>query len=240
MDRLLLSSLISLEAVAWYATPVELITKVAVLPGAVVGVLFPTLSSLIPSRPEEARRVFQLGVRYVAFLVFLPTIACVLFAREGLCVWLGTEFTSHAWRVAQIIAVGSFLNSLATVPFAYLQAAGRADLTAKTHLVELPLYVGLVFWLTLTFGIEGAALAWSLRMGGDLVALQWLLRRKAGLPDTPWIGFFLLTLGALTLFAIAFLPLSTLTRILIFVGLLIAEICLFWHKGFRRAALVQP
>ena len=47
----------------------------------------------------------------------------------------------------QILAVGVFINSLAQVPFALLQGVGRPDLTATLHLIELPLYLGLLWWL---------------------------------------------------------------------------------------------
>jgi len=47
----------------------------------------------------------------------------------------------------QWLAVGVFINSLAYVPFSLLQGVGRPDLTATLHLIELPLYLGLLWWL---------------------------------------------------------------------------------------------
>ncbi len=64
-----------------------------------------------------------------------------------------------------------FCNSLAQVAFALVQAAGRSDITAKLHLVELPIYVVLLLVLLRTANIEGAAIAWALRSILDMVVL---------------------------------------------------------------------
>lgn len=71
----------------------------------------------------------------------------------------------------QLLALGTLLNGLGLVPFALVQGVGRPDLTAKLHLCELPLYVPLLWWLIRAHGIEGAALAWLLRMMFDTGAL---------------------------------------------------------------------
>jgi O-antigen/teichoic acid export membrane protein len=79
--------------------------------------------------------------------------------------------------VLQWLAVGVFINSLAYVPFAFLQGAGRPDLTAMVHLIELPLYLGLLWWLVGARGIEGAAIAWNARAVFDALALFVMARR---------------------------------------------------------------
>jgi O-antigen/teichoic acid export membrane protein len=58
-----------------------------------------------------------------------------------------------------------------------LQGAGRPDLTAKLHLIELPCYL-LALWLLIrTLGIEGAAIAWSARAVFDALALFVMARK---------------------------------------------------------------
>jgi O-antigen/teichoic acid export membrane protein len=74
------------------------------------------------------------------------------------------------------------LNALATVPYTLIQAAGRPDLTAKFHLIELPLHVVLAWLLVTRFGIAGAALAWTLRMAVDAALLFVAASRLGALP----------------------------------------------------------
>jgi O-antigen/teichoic acid export membrane protein len=172
LDRFLVGSRVSLEAVAWYATPWEMVTKILVLPGAIVAVLFPIFSEMSTSRGAEATKLYGRSIRVVAALLFLPCFVVSLFAREGLSVWLGPDFASHAFRVAQLIALGALLNGVAHVPFAFVQGAGRPDLTARIHLFELPVYLGLVLWFTSVWGIMGTAIAWTLRVGIDLALMH--------------------------------------------------------------------
>ena len=101
----------------------------------------------------------------------------IALAQDGLRLWLGAEFAQHSYRVLQWLAVGVFINSVAFVPLAFLQSVGRPDKTATLHLIELPLYLGLLWWLIGTRGIEGAAIAWTARVTVDALLMFWLARR---------------------------------------------------------------
>ena len=83
MDRFLLGALMSLEAVAWYATPWEVVTKALVLPGAAITVLFPVFSSLMSTDRRQADRVYSLSSRWVGLAMFVPTFALALFSGKG-------------------------------------------------------------------------------------------------------------------------------------------------------------
>ena len=105
--------------------------------------------------------------------------ALVLFAREGLGLWFGDDFATQSYRVAQILTVGSFINCLAFNPFFFLQGIGRPDITAKIHVIELPVYLLLLWLLTTRWGVTGVALAWSLRMVLDLTILTYATSRQS-------------------------------------------------------------
>ena len=100
-------------------------------------------------------------------------------AHEGITLWLGAEFADNSSFVLQWLAVGVFINSIAQIPFALVQGAGRPDLTAKMHLIELPFYVLTLWWLLGVYGIKGAAIAWVVRTIIDalilFVMVRWLM-----------------------------------------------------------------
>jgi O-antigen/teichoic acid export membrane protein len=100
-----------------------------------------------------------------------------VFAKPLLTAWVGPEIAARSAPVAAILAVGGLIHGLAQPPFHLLQAAGRPDIPARLHLVEAPLYVGYLLWLTAHFGITGTAAAWLLRVSISVVALGWLARR---------------------------------------------------------------
>jgi len=62
------------------------------------------------------------------------------------------------------VAMGIFVNSIAQIPYALLQAANRPDLPGKLHLLEAPVYLAALVMGIRTFGITGAAAVWALRL----------------------------------------------------------------------------
>jgi O-antigen/teichoic acid export membrane protein len=97
----------------------------------------------------------------------VPVLLLALFSKELFLVWLGENFAEQCAPVFQILALGIFVNSLSFIPYNLIHGAGRPDITAKFHLLELPFYIGAAFFLIQKFGIVGAASAWTLRAGVD-------------------------------------------------------------------------
>lgn len=177
LDRFLIGALVSMTAVAYYATPYEVVTKFLVLPGALAGVMFPAFSATFAQDGDRTALLFSRSVKSLFLTLFPITLCTVALAKDGLTLWLGAEFAQHSYRVLQVLAVGVFINSVAYAPSTLLQGAGRPDLTATLHLIELPLYLVLLWWLIGTRGIEGAAIAWSARVAVDALFLFGLARR---------------------------------------------------------------
>lgn len=171
IDRFMIGALISVTAVAYYATPYEVVTKLWVVPTAIVTVLFPAFAVSYAQDRARMEKLFHSGTKYVLMALFPVTLMIVAFAPEGLNLWLGQDFASHGTRVMQLLAVGVFMNSLAQVPFVLIQGAGRPDLTAKLHMIELPIYIPALWWSVTRFGIEGAAMVWLIRAWSDMVFL---------------------------------------------------------------------
>ena len=136
-----------------------------------MGVLFPAFSSSYAQDREHTALLFGRGVKYTFLSLFPISLLIVSLAYEGLDLWLGAEFAKNSTRVLQWLTVGVFINSLAQVAFALVQGAGRPDLTAKLHLIELPFYLLTAWWLIGIYGIEGAAIAWVARIVVDTIFL---------------------------------------------------------------------
>ncbi len=171
-DRLLIGASLSMAAVAYYATPFEIITKLWIIPAAFVGVIFPALSYSLANNEENACRLFLSSMKFI-FVVMLPiAFLSVMYADEMLYLWLNKEFSDNSGLILQVMAIGVFVNSVAQVPSALIQALGRPDLKAKIHLVELPLFIPLLFLLLDKYGVLGAAIAFTVRMVVDFAAFM--------------------------------------------------------------------
>ena len=179
LDRFLIAALLSVTAVAYYATPYELVTKLLFVPGAVIGVFFPAFAAAYVQ--DRARTVVMIdrAARLILIAVFPAVVVLVAFAHEGLAWWIGRpDFARESASVLQVLAAGVFVSSMGQVPFALLQATGRPDITAKLHVLELPIYAVLILALSSRLGLIGVALAWTLRNAIDTAVLCWLSRAQ--------------------------------------------------------------
>ena len=228
-DRFLIGSVISIAAVAYYSIPYEVVTKLWLISTALVGVLFPAFSAT--SHLDRARLVFlyECGVKYI-FIVLLPlALVVVIFAPEGLALWLGSDFSHNSAPVARFLAVAVLINSMAHVPFTHLQSVGRPDLTAKFHLMELPVYLVALFFLAHHFGITGVAVAWLLRILVDSFLLFWFSFRL--LPECRFIvtRLPLMIAGALAFSLVAALIAGLAVKIVVVCGVFLSVPALwFW------------
>lgn len=176
IDRFMLGFAASAAAVAYYATPQELILRIGIVPGALAAVLFPMFAANTATAApgqDDARHVWRYSL--MIFVMMLPlTAGLMIFARPLLAMWISPDFSARAAAILQIMAVAALASGLAQVPYSMLQGQGRADITGKLHLAEFPIYVALLYVLVMHYGAEGAAWAWLLRITGDMVALYCL------------------------------------------------------------------
>ena len=177
LDRFIIGALVSVTAVAYYATPYEVVSKLLLIPASVVVVMFPAFSTSFVKDQRKAASLYGRSVKYILLVLFPIVLLILALAQNGLTIWLGADFAQHSTRVVQWLGVGVLANGLALVPFSFVQGIGRPDLTAKLHLLELPIYLGMLFWLIRADGIEGAAIAWSVRTVFDALALFVIARR---------------------------------------------------------------
>jgi O-antigen/teichoic acid export membrane protein len=212
-DRFLIGTLLSASAVAYYATPYELVTKLWIIPGALMGVMFPAFSTSSTQDQKRMALLFGRSVKYLLLVLFPMVLLAIVFAQDGLKLWLGAEFAQNSTRVLQWLAVGVFVNSIAHVPFALLQGVGKPDLTAKLHMLELPVYVAALWWLTIRYGINGAAMAWTGRVALDAIVLFVLAKRFVPSPIA-----FSPKISSLAVVALVTLVLATLPQGLMLKG----------------------
>jgi len=171
LDRFLIGAMISVAAVTYYAAPYEMVSRLSIFPSSLAMTLFPSFSAV---NLDERQGIVGLYKRSTKFLLlFMGPLMAVLifFAKDVLRLWLGTQFSEISTPIVQVLAVGLLMNSLAQIPYSLIQGFGHPDITARLHLLELLIYVPMVWLLVKTMGIFGGAVGWTIRVTADALLL---------------------------------------------------------------------
>lgn len=242
LDRFLVAGILSMTAVTLYAAPYEVASRLLLIPLSVVMTLYPAFSQL--GGGGDARRAGRLAARSVkAILLVMTPLALLMIggAEPGLRLWLGEEFAREATLALQILGIGVIVNSVAQVPYVLLQGAGRPDLPARFHMLELPVHAAVAWALVHALGVTGAATAWTIRVTLDAILLFAAAHRLSllGLPELE--NERVLRTGALVLAATTAVLLIAATGAqsalrLVGVGLVVAVVMLLiWRFAMEPA-----
>lgn len=177
-DRFVIASTISAAAVSVYVLPYEVVGQSLILVGAVSSVMFPGLSKLIQEQPDQWQPYFSKWLLRVAGLMALVCTALALLLPVILPLWIKGNLKPESIVIGQVLCLGVFSNAMGSMFYALLHAKGRADVTAKLHLIEFPVFLVMLFFLINQFGVIGAAWAWVGRMVFDSIALAFSSRRS--------------------------------------------------------------
>jgi O-antigen/teichoic acid export membrane protein len=240
LDRFFIGAVISVSAVAYYATPSEVVTKLLLISGALMGVLFPAFSTSYVQDRNRTALLFERGVKYIFIAIFPLTLIIFTLAHDGLNLWLGNEFSQNSTAVLQWITVGVFIHSLGQVPYGLIQGAGRPDLTGKLHIVELPFYI-LGLWLLIhSNGIVGAAMAWFFRICLDTVCMFVIAHRLLMIKKEIMIQKMVFIGGVLPIFMFATFPETLFMKTLFLVSFLsiFSFATWFWLLDTHEKAMV--
>jgi O-antigen/teichoic acid export membrane protein len=199
-DRFVIGSVMSLAAVTAYVTPYEVVVKLLLIPMALTGVFLPAFASTVESHPQRMAELYERCIRSTMVVMFPVVLVTIALADVGLRIWMKEALPPESARILQWLAAGVFVTAIAQSPFTALQGAARPDIIAKLHLAEIPVYAIALAAFMRWRGLEGVAIAWTLRATVDAVALLWMAQRRLGVRLLPQLGggwAFALMLGAM-------------------------------------------
>ena len=173
-DRFLIGAIVSVTAVSAYAVPFEVTTKLLIIPGAITTVMFPFVTSALLKDRGEAMEIFWRWFTGTFFVMLAAVVAFYFLSPKLLEIWLGEELQSDMATVARVIVIGLLPYTAGTMMVSLVHAQRRPDVTAKSHIVQAPLYIALAYWMIDEYGIIGASVAWTVRVTFDaLILLGW-------------------------------------------------------------------
>lgn len=214
----------------FYLIPEEIVVRVLMIPRAWIDVLFPAFVTSFNSECEEPGDLFEKGMLYLLFVMAPVAVIMVIAAPLFFAFWLpeGQEYVLKSTFVVQCLTIGIFIHGFGRLAWYFVQAAGRPDMVAKLHLVELLFYLCGAYILISRYGINGAAIAWTARVSIDLVFLLVMSARFIKKPGLIMVRTCVPVLAATAIVVITVLQKSLLMMCFAGSGLLIIFYAVCW------------
>ncbi len=230
VDRFIIASVLSAAATGYYSTPLDLVLRFSIIPVAIMSTAYPAMAASYRTDPGNTQSLFRRSLVTVTAALFPACLLCVVFSHWVLNLWLGAPFAEHATVVLRWLGVGILLNSVDSVVAGLLDGIGKASVNAKFSILEILLYVPVLVVLVRTTGIEGAAVAWTLRCLIDLVVRMYLAQRLYHPVRQVALSTLLPLLSAVgTLFAVALVQGTVLVPVFSVVGTVLLAMAV-WHS----------
>ncbi|HGL5238901.1 TPA: oligosaccharide flippase family protein, partial [Burkholderia multivorans] len=195
LDRVMLGAGMGAKFVTYYTVPQNLVTRLNMLPNALVRTLFPRLSALGREHADTLAR------QSLEFLngVFTPVAIVAIFALAPfLTLWVGPDLAAHSAPVGRVLVVGVWLVGQASVTRILIQSQVNPARAALAGLVQMPFFVG-ALWLGIhRYGLIGAAVVVAARALVDYGVLLYLsaIRMRAIVLDmVAHLAFLLVSLA---------------------------------------------
>jgi O-antigen/teichoic acid export membrane protein len=117
-----------------------------------------------------------------SILAALPlAVVIIVTAKPFLAVWAGAEFKNESLVPLYILAAGAIFHAATFAPRSLLLASGHVGIMPRLHIIELLPYAATVGFLVRSYGILGAASAWSLRVAVECIYFSRAANRLNGI-----------------------------------------------------------
>ena len=179
-DRIIIGAAISTASITYYSTPYEIVTKLLLIPGALVGVLFPVFASSFAIKPQKAMNLFTRGVKYIFIVIYPIVFIIVAFSFEGMQLWLGKAFAEKSSMVLKFLSIGILMNSLSIIPNTFFQGTGKPHIPTLWNLSVFPFYIFGMWVMVNTYEIQGAAFFYMIIASLDAFTMYYLAHKNFG------------------------------------------------------------
>jgi O-antigen/teichoic acid export membrane protein len=167
LDKVFLGTSLGARFVTFYTVPQNLVTRLNIVPTALVRTLFPRLSAV---GRDHADLITQQSLEFLNGAFVLGPF---------LHLWVGNEIATVAAPVGRILIVSVWLVGQANVTRIMIQSQVNPAVAARVGVFELPLFAAALWFGIHYFGLTGAAVAVAGRALFDYGVLLWLSAIRA-------------------------------------------------------------
>ncbi|HXX15498.1 MAG TPA: oligosaccharide flippase family protein [Candidatus Eremiobacteraceae bacterium] len=213
-DKVLVSRFMPVGLMGFYGVAQTMVTRVTMIPAAVIQAAFPNLSALFQSRDRTGLTREYRRLQDLVCYSLVPAFAAVIFAARPLYTFLFNAQSAQTLLLpTSLLCLGFYMNGTLNVPAILSVAVDRPDISLRQLLYAflfVPLVTGVLIW---KWGLTGASLSFVLYY---LYAYSYGGRRWAseciGMAPRDWY------MHVLKIFALALLTYGAAWLILVLMG----------------------
>lgn len=179
LDSAMIGKLLGMEALGYYTVAYTLANITSTnLSKVIAKVLFPMFSKL-QADPQQLRVEYVRGVRLVVAVVVPISVAIVVLAHDIVTALYGVKWATAAVPL-QILAIFGCFQALWMLNGYLYNAIGKPHIDFYMNSSRLLLVLGLLYPLTLAYGLAGASAAVAIPMAAQFVAGVYLSKKEIG------------------------------------------------------------
>jgi O-antigen/teichoic acid export membrane protein len=158
IDRWTVSKYLPLSVLGYYGFAQSLVSKGAIVPGAIANAAFPALSTSVATNHNQVWLTQYYKLQDLCCYIYAPVSAAV--AMLGIAVTsfvLNDAIAQVIWLPLVLLAIGQFLLGTLAVPYWLSIAMKKPSIALRTNLWALITVVPLTVLMTSRIGLVGAA-----------------------------------------------------------------------------------
>ena len=175
IDRLLISKMLTLDALGRYSLAYNTAAIVPALIAAIASAVLPSFAAAYgQGSAATLLRRYESASRFMLFTIGLAAAVFVFFGEPLLALWVNPTAAAGASSALSLLALGFWGSAVVSNAYHVAIATGQPNLALRVSVLSAPPYFAVLYLLIVEFGIEGAALAWLLL---NLVYVVFLIPR---------------------------------------------------------------
>ncbi len=162
LDKWILAKILPLEVFGYFMLAVTVAASLNLLVTPIFAAIYPRFSGLIVSGDKATLiRIYHLATQAVSVTLFPLAIFLSLFSGEVLLLWTGSaEVAGNSGPILSLLVIGTALNGLTHLPYAWELAHGRTRIFLVTNCVAIAVLAPAIWYFAGRYGAIAAAVAW--------------------------------------------------------------------------------
>ena len=179
-DKIILSRMVSLEALGRYTLAGIVARSLYVFVVPVFGAIYPRLTALHAAGDEAAiKQLYTLGARGLMAVIFPVSCFLGVFSTDLITIWTGSApLARSVYAVVVLLLIGTSANAAMHFPYALQLAYGKSNMPVLINAVLLLAFAPLLVVLAGRYGIVGGAASWAVLNLLYLGFGTWFTHRK--------------------------------------------------------------